>query len=320
MSSPFVGLWSGYGEGASNARVHAQIEEGPNGLTIKALSKASDGEGEIIELEGKEESDGTASFSLTAYVSDSSNTAPPAQVHLVLRRAGRPDQLEGNWATDIGTQGDVRLRRAGSWGRFLLNVPLWLHKSYRLVKRYLRFRFRAAYLVAILGLATASVIGFFEEKISTTEAVILLVPLLFLYSDRLRELIASMAVRKLGPVEFQDQTRPSSDFSLSHLVRVLHGEFGDQLPQFAFLSEFFVQRTKSILRFLASLGRRLTMAEFYAIARNLGVTEEKNLQATLEALLRSGCLALNEKGEISVQELGLSFLRFEDRLGELYSR
>jgi len=319
MSANFKGDWSGYGEGATVASVHVRIRESDNGLRVYALAKGLDDEGEVIEFEGSLESETKATFELVNYVSDNPKTIPPRNAHVVI--VSKPDigQLEGQFTTDAGAHGTVRLRKARHWGKFLLSIPFVFHKLYRHVKKFIYKQFRNGYFALVITLAVLSVMGVFPEKMSTTEALVLLVPMIFLFSDNIRQIITAMAVRKLGPVEFQDQAKPSPELNIPQLVRTLHGEFGDKLPLLSALAEFFAVRTKNFLRLMVSLNKTLSMSEFNALARKLGVPDN-NLAATLQALVSGGCISVNETGEVTVQEIGRQFLNFEARLAQIYGR
>lgn len=318
MHSYFKGDWSGYGEGKTLARVHVRILQTPEGLRGYALSKALDGEVEIIEVEGKEETESKAVFGLVGYLSDGFGSIPPRNAQFVVTAKPATKQIEGSFVTE-GTHGNIRFRKASRWGKIQLSIPLSVHKLYRLIKKYVRWRFRTAYFAFVVVLAVLSVTGKLPSKISTMEVVVLLVPLIFLFSDKLRDLIQATAVRKIGPVEFQEQAKPSSKLNIPQLVQVLHDEFGDKMPQFFVLTELLVSRTKNLLRLIVSLDRSLTLSEFNALAKKIGVPDQ-NLGATLEVLKRSGCITISDKGELSVQEVGKQFLHFESRLAQIYGK
>lgn len=316
MHSYFKGDWSGYGESKTLARVHVRILQTPEGLRGYALSKSLDGEVEIIEVEGKEEMESKAVFDLVGYLSDGLGSIPPRNAQFVVIAKPATKQIEGSFVTDAGTHGNIRFRKASRWGKIQLSIPLSVHKLYRLIKKYVRWRFRTAYFAFVVVLAVLSVTGKLPSKISTMEVVVLLVPLIFLFSDKLREMIQATAVRKIGPVEFQEQAKPLPQFNLPQLVRVLHDEYGDNVPLFSALTEFLVPRTKNLLRRIVSLNRSLTLSEFNALAKKIGVPDQ-NLDATFEALVRSGCITINDKGELLVQEVGKQFLRFETHLAQI---
>ncbi|MCH7928264.1 MAG: hypothetical protein IID03_09845 [Candidatus Dadabacteria bacterium] len=319
MTTNFIGDWSGYGEGVIIAHVHMRIIEYDGALKVYALTKTLDGEGEVIEFTGTLESDTTANLELVNYVSDNPKEIPPINAHVILEAKPDLEQLEGQFATNAGTHGTVKLRKATRWGRILLNIPFVFHKLYIYVKKFINKQFRHVYFAFVVTLTVLSVTGIFPEKISTTEAIVLLVPLIFLFSENIKQLIEVMAVKKLGPVEFQLQTKPSPELNIPQLVRTFHTEFGEQLPLFSALTEFFVPRTKNLLRQIAYLNRTLSMSEFNALARRLGVPDN-NLTATLQALVSGGCISVNETDEVAVQQVGREFLNFETRLAQIYRR
>ena len=317
MHSYFKGDWSGYSESKTLARVHVRILQTPEGLRGYALSKSLDGEVEIIEVEGKEETESKATFDLVGYLSDGLGSIPPRNAPFVVIAKPATKQIEGSFVTDAGTHGSISFRTASRWGKIQLSIPLSVHKFYRLIKKYVRRRFRTAYFAFVVVLAVLSVTGKLPSKISTMEVVVLLTPLIFLFSDKLREMIQATAVRKIGPVEFQEQAKPPPQFSPRELVQVLHDEFGDKLLLFSELTAFLVSRTKNLLRLIVSLDRSLSLSEFNVLAKKIGVPDH-NLGATFESLIQSGCIAINDKGDLSVQEVGKQFLHFESRRTQIY--
>lgn len=319
MTMNFNGDWSGYGEGVTVSGIHVRIKESDEGLKIYALAKTLDAENEVIEFDGRLESKIKANLELLSYVSDNPENIPPRNVHVTLEAKPDTEQLEGKFATDIGTHGTVRLRKARRWGRFLLSIPFVFHRAYRHLKRFTHKRFRYGYFSLVITLSVLSVLGMIPSKMSAVEAIVLLVPLLFMFSDSIRQIITAMAVRKFGPVEFQEQAKPSPELNLPQLVTALHGEFGDKVTLFSALTEFLVPKTKSLLRLIISLNRNISMSEFNALAKKLGVPDE-NLTPTLQALVSGECISVNELGEVVVKDAGKQFLDFEVRLSQIYAR
>jgi hypothetical protein len=271
---------------------------------------------EIIECQGKEESDTKAIFELVEYIADSPQLNPPQQAKIIITYKPEFRRIEAQFATNIGTYGTLTLRRADLGGKLQLSIPGVLQRTYRRIKRYFLYRLRYLYLLFVIALVVASVLGKVSQKPNTVEAIILLVPLFFMFSDRIRDLIAALALRKVGPIEFQEQAKAPVGFTPAQIVTMLSGEFGDRLPLFSGLTQFFVPRTKTILRLMAAYGRALTINEFNDLAKMVGVPEE-NLAATREALVSSGCVTLGDN-MVTVQPLGLQFLAFEDKLIQLY--
>ena len=317
MSSQFIGDWVGSGEGKIFARVHVRIKGPANALSGYAIIKALDGEGEIIEIEGKENEEKKATFELINYVSDGPKTIPPSNAQIILAFHPDGDQLEGNWVTDLGNHGKVRLRKSVGWDKLPLRIPLFIHKAYRKFKKFLLRQFRYAYFFSVVALAFLSILGHFESKISTNETIILLFPLVFLFSDKLREFVIFMAFRKVGPVEFQEQGKPTKEFNLPKLVAALHSEFGDRTALFSALTEFFVPRTKNLLRVIVSIEKPININEFNALCKKLSIASD-NIQVTLEALVQADCLLITENGKIEVQDVAKQFLLFEQRLSQMH--
>lgn len=313
----FIGIWAGSGHGAQFGRARIVISAVGDLLRVYGYGRTSSNEVEVFEFEGGVQSETSAVLDLIDYVTDNPNTSPPVKARLSVTYKDAPEQLEVQFATDIGTHGVFWLHRAGGPAKLMLKIPPMLHKQYRRVKLYLRSRFRYFYLAIVLILTLLSILGEIKEKISSVEALLLIVPLIFLFIDRVKGLLATLALRKVGPLEFESQAKTSAHSSPNQIVQKLQAEFGNQVPLFSAIAQWLVPRTKMILRLMAAERRPLTRSEFNKLAISLGVTES-DLQPTYEALIQSGCIVVNDNAHIVVQETGNRFLIFESRVAQLY--
>jgi hypothetical protein len=136
-----------------------------------------------------------------------------------------------------------------------------------------------------------------------------------MFSDKIQNLITAMAVRKLGPVEFQEQVKPAA--RPDQAVEILQREFPEHLPLFSLLTQAFAPLTKALLRLMIAHDKPLKKTELRDLASKLGIPEN-NVTATSDALVQSGCIAAGEDGMIRVSEIGRDYLRFESRLEQLF--
>lgn len=316
MSSSFIGDWIGSGNGPTFGRLHVRIEGTSESLYGFALSSALDGESEVIEVTGKESGENRAVVELVNYVSDGWRNTPPQHAQITLSVNPDENSIKGTWATDLGNHGEVHLRKAVGWENILLRIPLSLHKIYRKLKKYLFSRFRYYYFFSVVALALLSIFGYLTQKISTNETVIILLPLVFMFSDKLQNFVKYMALRKVGPIEFQDQAKPIEGLNLPRLVSALHGEFGERTALFSAITEFFVPRTKYLLRIIVSVEKSISINEFNSYCAKIGISTD-NVQATLDALIQTGCISVSENGEITPQDTAREFLDFENRLSQI---
>jgi hypothetical protein len=100
-------------------------------------------------------------------------------------------------------------------------------------------------------------------------------------------------------------------------VSALHSEFGELLSLFSTLIRLFVPRTKAVLRLMAADERPFTVPEFNRMSKGIGVPDS-DLQATLEVLVKSGCIGLDEEGKLTVTDVGRRYLQFEVRFNQFY--
>lgn len=318
MPSKFIGDWVGSGNGPTFGQLHVRIKGSSTSLYGYALTNALDGDSEVIEVKGSESDENKAIVELVNYVSDGWRNIPPRHAQITLSINSDGDIIEGVWATDLGNHGDVHLRKAIGWEKLPLIFPLCLHKVYRRLKKYVLSRFRYLYLFSVVVLALLSIFGHLNSKINTNETIIILLPLVFMFSDKLRRFVNFMGLSKVGPVEFQDQVKPTGEFNFPKLVAALHGEFGDKTALFSALIEFFVPRTKNLLRMIVSVEKPINITEFNSYCVKLGIPAD-NIQATLEALVQTGCVLVSENGEITPQDTAKEFLVFEYRLSQIHS-
>lgn len=315
-SSKFHGFWSGLGAGAQFAKVHLRVWSDADGLHAYGIARTLTGEVEVLNCIGREESETRAVFDLVDYVTDNPTTNPPSTAQIIATYQEDPELIDITFATDIGTHGLLKLRRAKFAAKIQLRIPSSLQKTYRRLKHYIRFRLRYFYLVFVLYLAVLSIFGRMQVKLTAVEVIVLLFPLIFLFSDRLRELLSTLALRKLGPIEFQEQGSARADISPIDIVNTLSGEFGDKLSLYSTISQYFVLKTKAVLRLMATNEKPITHAEYIRLAKGLGVPDS-NLQATLDALEKSGCITIGEDGKLVVQDIGKQFIAYEERLAQL---
>ena len=317
MNREQIGYWVGHGRGAQFARASLRVTVTADRLRAYGFGRTSQGEVEVFEFEGAVESDNRAVLDLVDYVTDNPNTNPPSKAQIIVTYKDEPRQLEVQFATDIGTQGSFWLRPAKLLSLILLSIPMAPHRWYRSLKYYFRLKLRYIYLLLVILLAVLSIFGKTQDKITSVEAVLLLFPLVFLFLDHIKGLIATLALRKVGPVEFQSQESVSRGIAPDQIVNALHSEFGERLSLFSTLIRLLVPRTKALLRLMAADDKPLTVPEFNRMAKGIGVPDS-DLQATLEVLIKSGCIVIDEEGKLTVQNVGRQFLLFEIRFNQFY--
>lgn len=315
--SNFKGNWVGFGRGAQFARAKVRVSAKKDVLRVYGIGRTSDGNVEVFFFEGRPESETKAVLNLVDYISDNPLTISPRNAHIIVDFMAETDGLEIKFATDVGTHGYFQLRRAKLLQSLTLKIPSCIQAGYRHLKYYFRVRFRHFYLLAVLVLTVCSIVEKTTIKIGMVEAVLLILPLIFLYGDEVRGLFTVLALRKAGPFEFESQLSTSSHVTVEQLTTVLQDEFGEQAPQFFATSKFLVPRTKAILRLMVAEGAPLSKSRLYRMAAGLGV-KNSDLEATISALEQTGCISAGEGEEFVVQDIGKQFLQFEYRLEQLY--
>jgi hypothetical protein len=114
--------------------------------------------------------------------------------------------------------------------------------------------------------------------------ILLLIPSPFffrLYLAELISLIREARLKKIGPLEFEQGPLPEE-------IHQLVNQEAQRAAAFIYLDFWLIPRTKVILIWIADK-RSVGRAEFEVYATSVGVPAE-NMEATLQALLLSGCV------------------------------
>ena len=197
---------------------------------------------------------------------------------------------QGTWRTDIGTSGVVKLRPASFWR------VRWLSRSLAIFwRRYLP----TFYAVGLLILVLASALLRFP--ISWQALLLLLVPAVVLFENRIAAIVMRLGIQKLGPIEFRQQQ------SLTPATVPPPPAFVDDWLRFAAFDRDFVPRTKLLLMCLFLQGS-MVREEFDAAAKRLGVDGEY-LKNTFDVLLGSGCLGVQDE-RLSASPLGGNYASY----------
>ena len=268
------GIWSGHLQGTNRGKVLVRIKRHANGLTATAV--LYDEQLGITEarLSGGISGD-EAEFRILETYGFGQFSPRDGRVVLNLKADGT---AEGEWQTDIGTSGVLRIFRAkfGSvgWYRRILSA-----KATFSLKKWLPW----LYGLFLVTLAIISIVHY--PKISYPALILLLVPVPFIFRSQLANLIAMIhmaRIKKLGPIEFYPQAPPTED------VIALVTQNIQENVVFRQLNQFFALRTKILLAVLAHANNGLGIAEFRNLAHSLGVPPE-NVDVTISALEMANC-------------------------------
>lgn len=316
----FTGMWSGKSTGSVNANVIMKIEGESDNLAGFALVNGEDGHDDMLEFIGQETEENKAKFELINYISGNINMIMPKKMNITLALSENSNNLEGNWTTEIGTKGTVSFKRANAYWKLYLSLPSVIYLKYLKFKRFLKLNFRGLYLAFVVLIALLSISGITKTKINIIEALILIIPLLYLFSDKLLQLLQqvnSLGLTKLGPLEFREQSKLPSNFEGNKFASQLLEKYGNHAFLYYYLSSFFVVRTKNLLRELSMLTEPLDMNALYELARKQEIPEE-NIPQTIWALLQTECIKVLEDGHIAATDLGREYLTFQSIL-DLYT-
>lgn len=306
----YKGYWSGITDKQTSARVLFNIHTIQSRIYSYALVKSYKGHNDVIEFFGEEINGGKVQLTMTNYYSNNQTMLLPTNLSVELSYDEKNDSISGNWSSDIGTSGQVELKRANWYEKTLMSIPLSIQISYR--KLLLFISLRNIYLLFVLFINILSILGYLGNKLNTVEALLLILPLFYLYIDNLIILLYRIkftGITRLGPLEFGVQpSKPNLPIEI--MLKNLDKQFGSNLNYFLFLSRFFVPRTKMLLAEISSLNRGITYPEFVQMAKNKYIPEN-NIRETFEALIGTGCIKIDGKRVIIIEEKGKEFLKFQ---------
>lgn len=294
--SPAVGLlgfsyWKGTVTGTNRGTVRAWLRTVKSGRHKATIILWDDDFGPGLIL-----ADGVVTgdhFELRLRESRMTTEARPLDGHLRLAFDSSLLEAEGEWRTDIGTEGRIRMRPV-RWGGLA-----WLaSRSVASVSYCLRRLARPVYALGLVGVGIGSILGLVTPTYLGAGFLLLPAPVLFL--RQIARVVQYLAIRKMGPVEFDRPQQGSAG--------ARPAEFRGDNSTFAFLylDQWFVPRTKMLLLWLAANGPAARDA-FVDVASSLGVVD-KNFHMTLNALLESGCVFFIED-RLALSALGKQYSR-----------
>lgn len=306
--------WRGYVQGTNRGRILVRMKNLGKAVTGDVVFKDTFAGSSIIKFKGRC-SDNQIAADLFDFVFAKPLPLEPQTGKISLNISEDNNELSGAWATDIGTHGQCRLFKSNLSKAF----PVFLLPLYRfilLIRRGIITNLKYLYLVFSLIIVIASATGILKEKISISETIILTIPLIFLFRNEIRNFFIITGLKKIGPVEFQEQ--PVAPVGINQeTISVFVREYGDLFSYFVILNKFFVPRTKAILRILAAELSPVSREYFERLAQMLGI-EENNIQVTYDVLIQYRCLEIDQDGRIRISDEGRRFLEFENRFNQLF--
>ena len=228
----------------------------------------------------------------------------PSFVKVSLQIEQDLSKATGDWQTDIGTTGSFTLVKAKRFS--------WWKKYFEVLICLLLHRWGPTFYVAILILV-ASIDIFSTFATTYPTLVLLLVPAPYVFRHQLLELIESFrsgGVKRLGPLELQEQTQRPSGVGGSPWV----APTGSADSVFQVLNQTFVPQTKMILLWLALAhlaGSNITSSDFDDFAERLNVRND-NRQATWDVLQQNLCMTVSDD-RVQITVLGSAYANYLSR-------
>ncbi len=287
-------FWVGRLTGTNRGTLALKLKKNRAKLALKDQTWGSS----IVHFEGQV-SENRAEFESV----DCIGYAPimPSFIKVSLQIEKDLSKATGDWQTDIGTTGSFTLVKAKRFS--------WWKKYFEVLISLLLHRWGPTFYVAILILV-ASIDIFSTFATTYPTLVLLLVPAPYVFRHQLLELIESFrsgGVKRLGPLELQEQTQRPSGVGGSPWV----APTGSADSVFQVLNQTFVPQTKMILLWLALAhlaGSNITSSDFDDFAESLNVRNEYR-QNTWDVLQQNLCLTVSDD-RVQITVLGSAYANY----------
>lgn len=308
--------WVGYVQGTNRGKIFVRMKSLNDALTGDIVFKDIAYGTAAAKIKGRLNSS-QITADLFDFVFEKRFPLEPQTGHISMTISEDNNEVSGVWATDIGTHGQCRLFKINFLKAFSVSLPS-LYRAFLRIKQWLKAYFKYLYLFFTLLITIASLTGLLKDKIGINETIILIIPLLFLFKTEIRDFFLITRLKKIGPVEVQEQSVTPAGVNMHGILDRLSKDYENLLPSFLYFNRFFVPRTKAILQILA-VYPCFQRQQFDSNARLLGI-EENNIQITYDVLEQNGYLQVEPDGRICVTEIGRRFLEFENKLNQIIFR
>ncbi len=200
---------------------------------------------------------------------------------------------EGNWKSDIGTAGSLKIDSFSN-SQFKWMITWCWSRIQIFLSRKCKILYGLFYLIIII-LALSRTI-----EISFVSLILFFTPGLFIFRYEIRGLIEALGLKKLAGAEFQESRpafapAPTPYFSLS-----------TEIDKFLYLDGFFVPKTKSLLLWFGD--KELVRVEsLINYARLIGIADN-NISNTEVALENTNCITF-EDGVLKLSDFGKKYIK-----------
>lgn len=307
-------FWAGHLSGTNRGRLLVRLSQNKEKLEAEAIIYDQAFGPALASLDGDLKDRGASAekdprATLRIWRMRSGAPVSPLDGILVLTFTEELHKATGTWQTDIGTVGNLVLRRISRW-RLGWSIEKSAIAAVLFAGRAGRRVLPLLYTLAVIAVAVLTLLG--KIALPYSVLVLLLLPGVFVFQGRIAGLIHALPVRRVGPVEFEQNARPPDPVGPPGPVGESGGrasrDAGEEIERarfFGSLDVFLVPRTRYLLQWLNSR-QTATHEEVIAAATSFGVPPE-NLDATLAALIFTHLVGVSE-GRFSIQPLGREYL------------
>jgi len=283
-------FWKGYISGTNRGKVIVFMEGSEKTLSGKGILFDQQYGPSVFKLSGTFEG-GSAKMNMDEF--QGYFRVPPLDGEVDLTFTTDYKSAEGNWKSDIGTTGSLKI---DSFSNSQFN---WLRNWYwNKLKIFLnqnsKILYGLFYLIIIILVLSSTI------EISFVLLILFFTPCLFIFRYEIRGLIEALGLKKLAGAEFQESKpalapAPTPYFSLS-----------TEIDKFLFLDGFFVPKTKLLLLWFGDK-EFVRVESLINYARLIGIADNY-ISNTEVALENTNCITF-EDGVLKLSDFGKKYIK-----------
>lgn len=286
-------LWEGYISGTNRGSALVRVKQNGNNLKAKAILDEQGFGSSLLHFTGILH-DNHGEFRLVR--SRSIIPFVPLDGEIKIDFQEDTHTATGTWRTDIGTWGSVNLRLKSGWG-----TNWWLRLAVSHLRVFWNKYAPSVYMTFLLIIVILDLLRIIQ--VSYPNLILLLIPTPFIFRtnlSKLIELIQEARVKKIGPIEFEQNP-------MTEDIRQVITQQVREAVAFVALDEFFVLRTKLLCIWLDQ-NNIVDRSQFNAYSTTIGVPLD-NIDVTWNALIVSGCARLEAgTGKLTIMDLGRRYV------------
>lgn len=200
---------------------------------------------------------------------------------------------EGNWKSDIGTAGSLKIDSFSNSQFKWMRTWYW-NKLQIFLSRNLKILYGLFYLIIIIISLSRAI------EISFVLLILLFTPGLYIFRYEIRGLIEALGLKKIAGAEFQERKPTLAP------APTPYSSLSTEIDKFLYLDGFFVPKTKLLLLWFGDKNS-VEVAQLINYALLIGIADN-NISNTAEALENTNCIAFKDK-KYKLSDFGKKYIK-----------